>query len=84
MIGHIETGTLETSIISAVAHEGLTVTTRDGKTARIAIIDEDGNVLEAGEAVAEEAWNVSIACYKNFLQGMGHLRIHTKTPGGMD
>ena len=55
MIGTIRTGTLNYSVISEVAHEGLTVTTRDGKPARIAIIDEDGNVLEAGEAVAEEA-----------------------------
>lgn len=29
----------------------------------------------------EEAWNVAIASYKNFLQGMGHLRVHTKAPG---
>lgn len=81
MIGTIETGTLEKSVISAAAHEGLTVTTRDGRPARIAIIDEHGTVIEAGDAVAEEAWNVAIASYKNFLQGMGHLRVHTKPPG---
>jgi hypothetical protein len=82
MIGTIKTGTLKNSVVSAVAHEGLTVTTRDGKPARIAIIDELGNVIEAGDAVAEEAWNVAIASYKNLLQGMGHLRVHTKPPGG--
>jgi hypothetical protein len=45
VIGTIKTGTLQNSVISAVAHEGLTVTTRDGKPARIAIIDELGNVI---------------------------------------
>lgn len=84
MIGTIETGTLKQAIISAVAHEGLTVTTRDGRPARIAIIDEHNNVIEAGEAVAEEAWNVAIASYKNFLEGMGHIRAHTKPPGLSD
>ncbi|PMQ04229.1 hypothetical protein DyAD56_16195 [Dyella sp. AD56] len=84
MIGPIEVGTLQNSIISAVAHEGLIVTTRDGLPARIAIIDEHGNVIEAGEAVAEEAWNVAIASYKNFLQGMGHISVHTKPPGLSD
>ena len=81
MIGTIENGTLKNAIISAIAHEGLTVTTRDGRPARIEIIDEHGNVIEAGDAVAEEAWSVVIASYKNFLQGMGHLRVHTKPPG---
>lgn len=84
MIGPIEVDTLQNSIISAVAHEGLTVTTRDGRPARIGIIDEHGNVIEAGEAVAEEAWNVAIASYKSFLKGMGHIRVHTKPPGLSD
>jgi hypothetical protein len=77
MIGIPETGGLSDSVISAVCFEGLSVTTTDGKPAQFAIIDEHGNVIESGKIVAKEAWNVTIACYKNFLQGSGHLRIHT-------
>lgn len=34
-----------------------------------------------GRAVEREAFNVSIACYKNFLIGQGHLRVFSgKTP----
>lgn len=80
MIGIPETDKLQTATISAVIHEGLTVQTRNGKKARLAIIDEDGNILEAGDTVAQEAWNVSIASFKNFMRGQGHLRIHSTPP----
>lgn len=81
MIGTPKTNTLATTEISAVLHQGLTAKTRDGKPARLAIIDEAGNVLDAGPAVAREAFNVSVACYKNFLIGQGHLRVYSgKTP----
>lgn len=80
MIGIPETGRLKTAIISAVGHEGLTVTTRDGRPARLAIIDSDGNVIESGPSVAIEAWNVTLATYKNILIGKGHLRIFNSPP----
>lgn len=75
MIGKIRTGTLDTAEISAVIHQGLTVTTKDGRPARLAIIDGDGNIIAAGPTVEREAFNVSIASYKNFLIGQGHLRV---------
>ncbi|MCK0508476.1 hypothetical protein [Aromatoleum anaerobium] len=66
--------------MSGVVHEGLTITTLDGRPARLAVIDVDGNILEAGAAVEHAAWNVAIATYRNFLAGHGHLRVHTKPP----
>ncbi|OQS35907.1 hypothetical protein [Chromobacterium haemolyticum] len=80
-IGQIELGTLEHCELSAVIFEGLTITTPDGRTARLAIVDEHNNIIESGEQVAREAWNVSIASYKNFLKGEGHLKVHTTPPG---
>lgn len=80
MIGMPDTDTLQSATISAVIHEGLTVQTKDGKAARLAIIDEDGNIVEAGDAVAKEAWNVAISSFKNYMRGMGHLRIHSTPP----
>lgn len=74
MIGQIETGFLKHAEISAVIHEGLTVTA-NGKRCKLAIIDEDGNIIEAGADVAREAFNVSIASYKQLLKGLGHLRV---------
>lgn len=75
MIGTIQTGKLNSAEISAVTHQGLTVKLADGSTGRLAIIDEAGAVVDASPAVAREAWLVSIASYKNFLVGHGHLRV---------
>jgi hypothetical protein len=81
MMGIPRTGTLDQSIISGVAHEGLSVRLRDGRAGMLAIVDESGQVVEAGAAVAEEAWAVTLAVYKNLLIGMGHLRIDSAPPG---
>lgn len=81
MIGIPETGTLERCTISANINTGYQVTTVDGRPARLAIIDSDGNVIEAGEAVAREAWNVCIAVQKNFWIGQGHFVVHSGPPG---
>ncbi|MFZ6871129.1 hypothetical protein ACO0LF_03580 [Undibacterium sp. Di27W] len=81
MIGIPKTDTLAQSVISGVCFEGLTITTKDGKPAQLAVIDADGNIVESGAAVAKEAWNVTLAVYKNFLVGQGHLRIFSQPPG---
>ncbi|MEN3813299.1 hypothetical protein ABH309_17340 [Chromobacterium piscinae] len=80
-IGNIQIGSLDRASMSAVIFEGLTIQTAEGKPALLAIVDEDGNIIETGEQVAKEAWNVAIASYKNFLIGEGHMRIHTSPPG---
>jgi hypothetical protein len=76
MIGKIETGTLASSMISATISQGFSAQTRDGRPAQLAIIDEFGNVIEIGDQVAREAFNVAVASYKNFLKGQGHLRVY--------
>ncbi|MEK8080738.1 hypothetical protein [Pseudomonas sp. XK-1] len=81
MIGIPETDTLEKARISANINTGYQVTTADGRPARLVIIDADGNVIEAGPAVALEAWNVCIAVQKNFWIGQGHLVVHSSPPG---
>lgn len=81
MIGIPETDTLEHARISANINTGYQFTTADGRPARLAIIDADGNVIEAGAAVASEAWNVCIAVQKNFWIGQGHLVVHSSPPG---
>ncbi len=67
--------------ISAVSYEGLTVRTATGKPATLAVIDEDGKVIDAGPSVLQEAFNVAVESYRNFLKGAGHLRVLTKPPG---
>lgn len=74
MIDQLPVGNIEGVVISAVAHEGLRVTV-DGKPARFAILTEDGQIIEAGNAVAKEARAVAVNNYRNFLQGKGHLRV---------
>ena len=81
MIGIPKTGTLEHGCISANVSTGYCFTTADGRPARLAIIDDQGKVVEAGESVAQEAWNVCIAVIKNFRIGQGHIVVHSAPPG---
>jgi len=74
MIGTQPTGAIEGVQISAVSHEGLSVSI-NGKPGYLAILSEDGKVISAGKDVAREAQAVAINCYRNFLQGKGYLRI---------
>lgn len=74
MIGHQRTGALPGVVISAVAHEGLTVTV-DGKPAKLAVVLEDGTVVASGRPVAKEVQAVAVNLYRQFLQGNGHLRV---------
>lgn len=81
MIGDQPTGTIPGVVITAVIHEGLTVLA-DGKPARLAIIDDDGNILAAGDDVAREAEAVAVNSYRNFLKGQGHLRVYKGIQSG--
>ncbi|MEX3934805.1 hypothetical protein AB4Y32_23960 [Paraburkholderia phymatum] len=75
---------LQHSVISAISYAGFHVTTASGEPAMLAVVDTDGNVLEAGAGVAIAAWNVAINSYRNFLKGSGHLRVHTGPPKDVD
>lgn len=63
-------------VISAVAHEGLAVEAASGEPAFLAVVDGSGRIIESGPQVARLAYDVSVACFKNFLRGQGHLRIY--------
>ena len=49
---------LEHASITGTIWNGLTVQARNGRPAKLAVIDDAGNVLEAGPAVARECWNI--------------------------
>ena len=84
MIGIPSTGGLTQAALTAVCFEGLSAETREGQKAMLAIIDENGKIIEGGPAVAREAWNVMLACYKNFLVGQGHLRVFSGPPSAIN
>lgn len=65
---------LENAEISANCF-GLAVSAKDGKPAKLAIVDESGAVLESGEAVAKAAWMLMLLARRNFLEGLGHVRV---------
>jgi hypothetical protein len=77
MIGTQQIGAIDGVVISAVSHEGLTVTV-DGKPAKLAIVTDDGQVIAAGAEVAREAAAVAVNNYRGFLQGKGFLRVLSK------
>jgi len=67
---------MESAVISAVAHEGLAVESAGGEPAFLAVVDGSGQVIEVGPHVARLAYDVSVACFKNYLKGQGYLRVH--------
>ena len=73
MYGDQPTGTIEGAVISALAHEGLTVIV-NGKAAMLAIVTADGEVYAKGDAVTREFEAVAINAYCKILQGQGHMR----------
>lgn len=77
MIGQQPTGAVDGVVISAVSHEGLTVTV-DGRPARLAVITDDGRVIAAGVQVAREAEAVAVNNYRQTLLGKGFLRVMSK------
>lgn len=74
MIGTQPVGAIAGVIISAVSHEGLSVTV-NGKPARLAIVTDDGQVIAMGDQVAREAEAVAVNSYRSLLKGTGHLRV---------
>lgn len=74
-------GDVPAPIISAVTHEGLRVTTADGRRAKLAVLDEDGNILAAGPDIERAAFEAAVLAYRNFLQAQGHIRIQIQPPG---
>lgn len=75
---------LGNAVITGSIARGLTVKTRDGKPAQLAIIDDDGNVIEAGRAVAFESWRIPLEVHTNFLRGNGHLIVSSTPAGSQD
>lgn len=74
MIGQQPTGAVDSAIISAVSHEGLSVMF-NGRPARLAIITDDGQVVASGDRVAREVEAVAVNAYRGFLKGKGFLRV---------
>lgn len=81
MIDDLKVGRLERAIITGVGHAGLSVTTADGRPATLAVLDEDGRVIESGPHVAREAFAVSVNVHRNVWAGKGWLRVMTEPPG---
>lgn len=69
-----------TSTISAVSFQGLSIVTPDGQPATLAVLDQNGKVIDAGPSVMRAVWDVAIRSYRNFLIGNGHLRVLTQPP----
>jgi len=73
--------TINGAYMKATVSTGFTVTSPDGKPARMAIVDEHGNILAAGDDVSWAAWRVCVEVQENFWAGQGHLVVHACPPG---
>lgn len=61
--------------VQGVAHEGITVHTSDGRRARLAVIDDDGNILDVGRAVERAVFIASREVIYNLWKAQGHMRV---------
>jgi hypothetical protein len=66
--------------LKATVSTGFTASGPEGQPARMAIVDEQGNILAVGEDVAWAAWRVCVEVQENFWEGQGHLVVHTNAP----
>lgn len=76
----MSTATLQNAVVQGVAHEGITVHTRDGRRARLAVIDDEGNIIEAGREVERVVFAASREVIYNFWKGQGHMRVFYGAP----
>jgi hypothetical protein len=68
-------GQLHDSIIGGSAFKGFEVRTADGRLATLAVVDDQGEIIESGPNVLTEAWIVAVMAYQRFLEGEGQLRV---------
>ena len=73
-----QTALAGTMQLSAVVHEGIRIDHPEGKICRIAIIDENGQVVAGGEDVTKAVFDVAIGAFQNLLKARGHLRTYSK------
>jgi hypothetical protein len=66
--------------LKATVSTGFTASGPEGQPARMAIVDEQGNILAVGDDVAWAAWRVCVEVQENFWEGQGHLVVHTSAP----
>ncbi|WP_339514510.1 hypothetical protein [Pseudomonas sp. RL_15y_Pfl2_60] len=71
---------LNAARISATVSKGFSATTTEGRPGYLAIVDQDGKVIESGSSVAWAAWRVCIEVQENFWEGQGHLVVHSGPP----
>lgn len=67
--------------IKATSHDGLTCKGPDDKPARLAIIDEVGNIIKAGDAVAFECFCAVVAVQDAIWIEQGRLVVAHDGPG---
>jgi len=72
---------LKNSVISGRIFDGKpSVTLKDGRPARLAVVDEDGCIVEAGNDVAQTVWAIAITTYCTALLHGGHMKVTTEKP----
>jgi len=74
MTGERPTGSIPGVVISAVITEGLRISV-DGRPARLAIISDDGQIVDDSPRVAQEVESAAINSYRSFQRGAGHLVV---------
>ncbi|EQM66084.1 hypothetical protein QYE80_08265 [Pseudomonas tohonis] len=81
MLEALPNPSIDGAVISANVSTGFRPTCTEGKPLRMALINEEGNVVAAGEDVAWAAWRVCVEVQENFWQCKGHLVVHSSPPG---
>ena len=69
--------------ISGTITQGLKVSGKNGISARLAVIDDDGNILAEGPNLAKAIWNLVLQTLQNFWIGKGHMRVFIPPPTAM-
>lgn len=60
--------------------KGIMAKSKMGEGARLAIVDADGNILDAGPEVANHLWNLTSEFYSRLMSNSGKLHVYTSPP----
>jgi hypothetical protein len=71
----LNTDDLVRSKICAAFVGGLTAQTPAGHAAIFAVLDENGRVVDSGDAVSNAIWRVCLEAHKKFWLGNGHIKV---------
>lgn len=71
---------VERPVFAARLWKGVFPYGKDGKPLQLAVVDDEGHIVEQGDAVSGAAWDAALEVYWQHLRDLGVMRSYGATP----